>query len=126
MYQLNCNQQIYMINLLARVIPKSMLLTSSLLAASTVFGKASFSTTSSFDQAFSSEQEPANSPIEDRLAFLKIDNPSMFLFGVFDGHGGHAVAEYASSQMPKIIQEKLKDDTAHSEEGIKKTLIESF
>ncbi|KAF6201382.1 hypothetical protein GE061_005830 [Apolygus lucorum] len=44
------------------------------------------------------------------------------LFAVYDGHGGHEVAEYASSHLPNVI----KQNEAYKSGDYQKALIDSF
>lgn len=78
-----------MINLLARALPKSMLVG---VAISKIakYNRYSFSTNN--PTGVYSEQFPANNPIEDRFSIKTFDNPKGFYFGVFDGHGGDFVS----------------------------------
>lgn len=47
----------------------------------------------------------ANDPIEDRYNYES--NANEFIFGVFDGHGGTAAAEFARSQIIQYVQYNL-------------------
>ena len=44
------------------------------------------------------------------------------LFAVYDGHGGHEVAEWTGEHLPQTIVEKFKDIDTDDVEQIKETL----
>ena len=44
------------------------------------------------------------------------------LFAVYDGHGGHEVAEWTGEHLPKSIVEKFKDINTDDVEEIKEAL----
>ncbi|CAK9006468.1 unnamed protein product [Durusdinium trenchii] len=60
--------------------------------------------------------------MEDRACgYLELPGfPSASFFGVFDGHGGHQVAQLAAERMPRILAEKLKEGT-EATEALKET-----
>lgn len=47
--------------------------------------------------------------------------PSSILFGLFDGHGGREAAEFASSNLPRVISERLPQS-----ESLESAIISSF
>eukprot|EP01114_Cavostelium_apophysatum_P001724 TRINITY_DN11502_c0_g1_i1.p1 TRINITY_DN11502_c0_g1~~TRINITY_DN11502_c0_g1_i1.p1 ORF type:complete len:393 (+),score=89.29 TRINITY_DN11502_c0_g1_i1:254-1432(+) len=49
----------------------------------------------------------ANDPIEDRYSLYDDVNSGNFFFGVYDGHGGHAAAEFARTQLIQYVQYNL-------------------
>ncbi|XP_026870955.2 pyruvate dehydrogenase [acetyl-transferring]-phosphatase 2, mitochondrial [Electrophorus electricus] len=52
---------------------------------------------------FESNQLAANSPLEDRRSSTTCLQTRGMLFGVFDGHGGHACAQAVSERLPYYI-----------------------
>ena len=48
------------------------------------------------------------------------------LFAVYDGHGGHEVAEWTGEHLPKTIVEKFKDINTDDVEQIKEALSSIF
>ncbi|TRY99717.1 hypothetical protein DNTS_016533 [Danionella cerebrum] len=52
---------------------------------------------------FESNQLPANTPLEDRRSSANCLQTRGMLFGVFDGHGGHACAQAVSERLPYYI-----------------------
>jgi len=48
------------------------------------------------------------------------------LFAVYDGHGGHEVAEWTGENLPKTIVEKFKDINTDDVEQVKETLSSIF
>ncbi|NP_571700.2 pyruvate dehydrogenase [acetyl-transferring]-phosphatase 2, mitochondrial [Danio rerio] len=52
---------------------------------------------------FESNQLPANTPLEDRRSSASSLQTRSMLFGVFDGHGGHACAQAVSERLPYYI-----------------------
>jgi len=49
----------------------------------------------------------ANEPIEDRFAISAERESNDFLFGVYDGHGGYAAAQFAQEQLFHYVQYNL-------------------
>ena len=47
--------------------------------------------------------------------------PSSILFGLFDGHGGREAAEFASSNLPRVISERLRQS-----DSLESAIISSF
>ncbi|XP_062861148.1 pyruvate dehydrogenase [acetyl-transferring]-phosphatase 2, mitochondrial [Trichomycterus rosablanca] len=52
---------------------------------------------------FDSNQLAANSPLEDRRSSATCLQTRGMLFGVFDGHGGHACAQVVSERLPYYV-----------------------
>ncbi|KAI5098549.1 pyruvate dehydrogenase [acetyl-transferring]-phosphatase 2, mitochondrial [Silurus meridionalis] len=52
---------------------------------------------------FESNQLAANSPLEDRRSSATCLQTRGMLFGVFDGHGGHACAQVVSERLPYYV-----------------------
>ncbi|XP_076849052.1 pyruvate dehydrogenase [acetyl-transferring]-phosphatase 2, mitochondrial [Brachyhypopomus gauderio] len=52
---------------------------------------------------FESNQLAANSPLEDRRSSVTCLQTRGMLFGVFDGHGGHACAQAVSERLPYYV-----------------------
>ena len=48
------------------------------------------------------------------------------LFAVYDGHGGHEVAEWTGENLPKTIAEKFQDINTDDVEQVKETLSSIF
>lgn len=78
-----------MMNLLARALPKSMLVG---VAISKIAKHNRYTFSTEKPNGVYAEQFPANNPIEDRFSIHTFDNPKAFYFGVFDGHGGDFVS----------------------------------
>jgi pyruvate dehydrogenase phosphatase len=58
---------------------------------------------------------PANNPCEDRFVISHSAVPSgCNIFGVFDGHGGYHVSEYASKNLVDILSKHLEKSTSVS------------
>ena len=91
-------------NLLTRTLPKSMFAG---IAVSTI-GRYYFSV-DKITQVTYVEQFPANNPIEDRVTVANINKG--YFFGVFDGHGGDYVSNYVCTALPRVMIEKLKNQT---------------
>jgi len=69
-------------------------------------------------------QYPANEPCEDRFNVYQFKNTNAYYAGVFDGHGGWQVSDYAMRKMHTYLDEALKG--ANTENDIKKALIQAY
>lgn len=43
---------------------------------------------------------------------MKLSNPSGYYFGVFDGHGGDFVSNYVNNNLPDVLAEQLRTNSA--------------
>ena len=50
----------------------------------------------------------------------------MSLFGVYDGHGGHEVAEWISKKFPDILKKEIEEEKIDLNEAFGKRIQEIF
>lgn len=50
----------------------------------------------------------------------------MSLFGVYDGHGGHEVAEWISKNFPDILKKVIEEEKIDLDEAFGKRIQEVF
>lgn len=71
----------------------------------------------------------ANDPIEDRYIINQINFRNGKLLAVFDGHGGHQMAEYASKKIKENLEKFIEENKKKyktNDEIIHKALIQTF
>ncbi|MCI4379574.1 hypothetical protein PGIGA_G00229780 [Pangasianodon gigas] len=61
---------------------------------------------------FESNQLAANSPLEDRRCSATCLQTRGMLFGVFDGHGGHACAQVVSERLPYYVSVAMMSESS--------------
>lgn len=72
---------------------------------------------------FDSNQLAANSPMEDRRSSATCLQTRGMLFGVFDGHGGHACAQVVSERLPYYVAVAMMSESGLEDlEGSMETL----
>eukprot|EP01016_Furgasonia_blochmanni_P005892 TRINITY_DN12326_c0_g1_i1.p1 TRINITY_DN12326_c0_g1~~TRINITY_DN12326_c0_g1_i1.p1 ORF type:complete len:496 (+),score=92.38 TRINITY_DN12326_c0_g1_i1:77-1564(+) len=103
--------------LLPSVIPWSSLslFTNDAFAKLSLTLKEASLTRNQIEGRISSLQYSANSPIEDRYFTAQLSSIEGYLFGVFDGHGGFAVADFAKTHVCEELDNILAKHQSEAE-----------
>ncbi|KAG5335686.1 Phosphatase 2C like protein [Termitomyces sp. J132] len=72
------------------------------------------------------QYQPTNRPIEDRYSISNSESQNRVLFGVYDGHGGSATAEYISTTLPSTILAHTPAEHARLFQDTDNDLVQKF